>query len=85
MAKLSFPERVHLELQLEKQGALDEARLPASERPAQFVTVSELASLLRVSRRTIYRLIAAGDLPAYRLHNMIRVRWTDVQRALDRA
>ena len=33
---------------------------------ARFLTVQEVADLMRVSSMTVYRLIKAGDLPAVR-------------------
>ena len=48
----------------------------------QFVTVRQAASLLQVSERTIRRLIADDELPAYRLHGMVRIQWSDVMRLL---
>ncbi len=83
MTKLSFPERVVQQMQLEKAAALEESRLPENERPCQFVTVAEFASLLRVSPRTVYRMIGRGEIPAYRLRGMIRICWRDVWDVLD--
>ncbi len=45
---------------------------------ARFLTVQEVADLLRVSSMTVYRLIKAGDLPAVRVGRSFRVRDTDV-------
>ena len=33
---------------------------------AKFMTVTEVADMMRVSRMTVYRMIHAGDLPAAR-------------------
>ena len=49
---------------------------------AQFHTVAEVASLLRVSSMTVYRLINAGDLPAVRVGKSYRLREDDVDRYL---
>ena len=83
MSKLSFPDKVHQMMQLEKALALQEWQLPERERPCQFVTVRECASLLWVSERTIRRLIRSGEVPAYRLHRLVRTRWSDIWSALD--
>jgi len=48
----------------------------------QFMTVSEVASALRVSTMTVYRLINAGDLPAARIGRSFRVRTEDLERYL---
>jgi excisionase family DNA binding protein len=45
---------------------------------ARFLTVQEVADLLRVSSMTVYRLIKGGDLPAVRVGRSFRVRDVDV-------
>jgi len=45
---------------------------------ARFLTVHEVAELLRVSTMTVYRLIKAGDLPAVRIGKSFRLREDDV-------
>ena len=45
---------------------------------ARFLTVQEVAQLMRVSSMTVYRLIRAGDLPAIRVGRSFRVRDVDV-------
>lgn len=49
---------------------------------ARFLTVQEVADLMRVSTMTVYRLIKAGDLPAVRVGRSFRVRDTDVDEYL---
>lgn len=49
---------------------------------AQFLTVAEVARALRVSSMTVYRLIAAGQLPAVRVGRSYRLREEDVDRYL---
>ncbi|HHT40128.1 MAG TPA: helix-turn-helix domain-containing protein [Actinomyces sp.] len=39
----------------------------------QFVTVAEVADLMRVSKMTVYRMIHAGELPAMRVGKSFRV------------
>ena len=46
------------------------------------MTVSEVASSLRVSTMTVYRLINGGDLPAARIGRSFRVRPQDLERYL---
>ena len=41
---------------------------------AQFLTVAEVASLMRVSKMTVYRLVHNGELPAVRV--LLRRRLT---------
>ncbi len=46
----------------------------AGEPPrAQFLTVAEVASLMRVSKMTVYRLVHNGELPAVRVGRSFRV------------
>jgi excisionase family DNA binding protein len=49
---------------------------------ARFLTVQEVADLMRVSSMTVYRLIKAGELPAVRVGRSFRVRDEDVDRYL---
>ena len=39
----------------------------------RFLTVQEVAALMRVSKMTVYRLVHAGDLPAVRVGRSFRV------------
>lgn len=50
---------------------------------ARFVTVSEVAQLMRVSKMTVYRMIKHGDFPAVRIGRGYRIREEDVHRYLD--
>ncbi len=38
-----------------------------------FLTVTEVASLMRVSKMTVYRLVHSGELPAVRVGRSFRV------------
>ena len=38
-----------------------------------FLTVAEVASVMRVSKMTVYRLVHNGDLPAVRVGRSFRV------------
>ena len=40
---------------------------------ARFLTVSEVATLMRVSNMTVYRLVHAGELPAVRFGRSFRI------------
>ena len=47
-----------------------------SERPlaeVRFLTVAEVAAIMRVSKMTVYRLVHAGELPAVRVGRSFRV------------
>ena len=43
------------------------------EMRAEFLTVSEVASLLKLSESTVYTMVRAGDIPAVKLGNQWRV------------
>jgi excisionase family DNA binding protein len=47
------------------------------------LTVAEVASTMRVSNMTVYRLIKSGDLGAVRVGKNYRIREADVQRYLN--
>jgi excisionase family DNA binding protein len=49
---------------------------------ARFLTVAEVADMMRVSRMTVYRLVHSGDLPAIRFGRSFRVPESAVQRAM---
>lgn len=49
---------------------------------SRFVTVGEVAALLRVSNMTVYRLVQSGQLPAVRVGRSYRIREDDVDRYL---
>jgi len=46
------------------------------------LTVAEVASAMRVSTMTVYRLIKRGELPAVRVGRSYRVRGTAVEQYL---
>ena len=45
---------------------------------ARFLTVAEVADLLRVSAMTVYRLIEAGELRALRVGKAFRINEDDL-------
>jgi len=50
--------------------------MSSGERPLQdvvFLTVAEVASVMRVSKMTVYRLVHSGELPAIRVGRSFRV------------
>jgi len=49
-----------------------------------FLTMDEVLGYLRVTSRTIYRLIKAGDLPAVRIGRQWRFRQSDLDAWLSR-
>lgn len=56
---------------------------PTSDRPEslpdpKFLTIAEVASVMRVSKMTVYRLVHNGELPAVRVGRSFRVTEEDV-------
>ena len=48
-------------------------------RSGDFLTASEAAARMRVSKMTVYRLIRAGKLPAVQIGKAYRVRESDLE------
>ena len=63
--------------------------MPANDRgdisDVKFLTVAEVASMMRVSKMTVYRLVHAGTLPAIRVGRSFRVPEQAVHDYLDHA
>lgn len=57
------------------------AERPEPLRPSQvqFLTVAEVASMMRVSKMTVYRLVHSGELPAARVGRSFRVPQSAVE------
>ncbi len=51
----------------------------------RFLTVAEVAALMRVSKMTVYRLVHSGELPAVRVGRSFRVPEDDVHAYLQRS
>lgn len=51
----------------------------------RFLTVSEVADVMRVSKMTVYRLVHSGELPAVRFGRSYRVPESAVQQVLKNA
>ncbi len=47
-----------------------------------FLTVAEVASMMRVSKMTVYRLVHSGELPAVRVGRSFRVPEDEVNEYL---
>jgi len=56
-----------------------------AQQRARFLTVAEVADIMRVSSMTVYRLIKAGDLRAARVGKSYRVTEDDVDRYIAEA
>ena len=51
--------------------------------PPDWLTASEVASMLRVSKMTVYRLVHSGELAAVRVGKSFRISRTSVSSLLD--
>jgi excisionase family DNA binding protein len=51
---------------------------PGDISEAKFLTVAEVATMMRVSKMTVYRLLHNGELPAVRVGRSFRVVESDV-------
>lgn len=49
----------------------------------RFLTVAEVAEMMRVSKMTVYRLVHSGELPAIRFGRSFRVPQSAVVAALE--
>ena len=60
-----------------------EARVANANSASQFLTVAEVAALMRVSKMTVYRLVHNGELPAVRVGRSFRVHAKAVHEYLE--
>lgn len=51
----------------------------------KFLTVAEVAAVMRVSKMTVYRLVHSGELPAVRVGRSFRVPEEDVNAYLQKS
>ncbi len=55
---------------------------PGDMSGAKFLTIAEVAAMMRVSKMTVYRLVHGGTLPAVRVGRSFRVLEKDVDEYL---
>ena len=55
----------------------------ANEDKGKFLTVAEVAEIMRVSKMTVYRLVHSGELPAVRVGRSFRVNEGAVNECLE--
>lgn len=58
---------------------------PGDSSSPKFLTVAEVAAMMRVSKMTVYRLVHNGELPAVRVGRSFRVQEKDVDEYLRRS
>ena len=51
----------------------------------RFLTVAEVAAMMRVSKMTVYRLVHSGEMPAVRVGRSFRVDEKDVVAYLNKS
>jgi len=56
--------------------------MPSDLADVRFLTVAEVAEMMRVSKMTVYRLVHSGDLPAIRFGRSFRVPESAVRAAV---
>ena len=56
--------------------------MAAAHERGPFLTVAEVASMLRVSNMTVYRLVNSGAMKAVRIGKSYRIEETEVDRYL---
>jgi excisionase family DNA binding protein len=57
--------------------------MPRNLSEVRFLTVAEVADMMRVSKMTVYRMVHSGDLPAIRFGRSFRVPESAVEAAID--
>lgn len=55
----------------------------ANEEKGTFLTIAEVAEIMRVSKMTVYRLVHAGEMPAVRVGRSFRVHESAVNEYLE--
>jgi excisionase family DNA binding protein len=58
------------------------ANLTPGDAGSTFLTIAEVAAMMRVSKMTVYRLVHSGELPAVRVGRSFRVREEDAHEYL---
>ncbi|ARJ04383.1 excisionase [Cnuibacter physcomitrellae] len=58
--------------------------VPADLSDVRFLTVAEVADMMRVSKMTVYRLVHSGELPAIRFGRSFRVPESAVAAVVER-
>ena len=58
--------------------------MPADLNDVRFLTVAEVADMMRVSKMTVYRLVHSGELPAIRFGRSFRVPESSVVAVVER-
>lgn len=68
-----------------KNGALMSTQGPGDISEVKFLTIAEVAAVMRVSKMTVYRLVHNGELPAVRVGRSFRVSEEDANRYIQKS
>jgi excisionase family DNA binding protein len=52
---------------------------------SKFLTIAEVAAMMRVSKMTVYRLVHSGEMPAVRVGRSFRVREDDANEYIEKS
>ena len=55
---------------------------PTAPPQKKLISTAEAAQQLGISRRSVYRMMSRGDLPAVRLGRLNRIRYSDLSRVI---
>jgi len=69
-------------VRIREQGVLMATNNQGELSEVKFLTVAEVAKMMRVSKMTVYRLVHGGELPAVRVGRSFRVSEEDVHEYL---
>ena len=58
---------------------------PGKISEVKFLTIAEVAAMMRVSKMTVYRLVHSGELPAVRVGRSFRVTEKDVNEYIEKS
>ena len=56
---------------------------PTATPAKNLISTTEAAQQLGISRRSVYRMMSRGDLPAVRLGRLNRIRYSDLNKVID--
>jgi excisionase family DNA binding protein len=72
-------------VRLQKERCYMAENTPGDVSGVKFLTVAEVATVMRVSKMTVYRLVHSGELPAVRVGRSFRVPEDQVNEYLQRS
>ncbi len=52
-------------------------------KPTEIMTVADVAEYLKVNEKTVYRLVQSGELPAFKVAGIWRMKFKDLERWIE--